>query len=83
MTTMTEPRTISASRFKATCLALLDEVARTGRPVVVTKHGRPVAQVVPLEGQAPPSLIGSILEEGDILTPFDDEWYPERGFADE
>jgi len=38
-----------ASRFKATCLAVLDDVERSRRPLVVTKHGRPVARVVPID----------------------------------
>ena len=37
--------TISATEFKATCLELMDEVARTGTEVIVTKHGRPVVRV--------------------------------------
>jgi prevent-host-death family protein len=41
---------ISASDFKATCLALLDEVAQTHSSYVVTKYGRPVARLVPIEG---------------------------------
>lgn len=41
--------TIPASRFKAQCLAILDRVERTRAPVVVTKHGRPVARLVPIE----------------------------------
>lgn len=43
-----EPRVVMASTFKQQCLALLDQVETTGVPVVVTKRGRPVAQVVPL-----------------------------------
>ena len=39
------PKTLSASAFKARCLALMDEVERTGEPVIITKHGRPVAQL--------------------------------------
>jgi prevent-host-death family protein len=38
---------ITASQFKARCLRLLDEVAETGETLVVTKHGRPVARVMP------------------------------------
>ena len=37
--------TVSATEFKATCLELMDEVARTGTEVIVTKHGRPVVRV--------------------------------------
>lgn len=52
---MTRP--ISASEFKAKCLALLDEVAETRETLVVTKRGKPVARVVPAE--EPPSLLGT------------------------
>jgi prevent-host-death family protein len=45
---MTE-RTIMASLFKAQCLALLDTVERSGVSFVVTKRGRPVARLVPLD----------------------------------
>jgi prevent-host-death family protein len=38
---------IAVSRFKATCLAVLQRVSRTGRPVLVTRFGKPVAEVVP------------------------------------
>jgi prevent-host-death family protein len=48
-TRMDSEPTIPASRFKAQCLAILDRVERTRAAVVVTKHGRPVARVVPVE----------------------------------
>ena len=38
---------IAISKFKATCLAVLEDVRRTGAPVRVTRFGRPVAEVVP------------------------------------
>lgn len=60
--------TIQASQFKARCLALLDEVAETGREIVVTKHGRPVAKLVPLD--PPTTLAGSV-----TLVAEDDEAY--------
>jgi prevent-host-death family protein len=44
---MMEPRKITATHFKAHLLRLLDEVAETGQPLVITKHGRPVARVEP------------------------------------
>jgi len=52
-------RTIPAGRFKAQCLKLLDEVAETGAEITVTKRGRPVARVVPVEPA--PSLKGSVV----------------------
>ncbi len=39
--------TVSASEFKSRCLALLDQVARTGRPLAITRHGTVVAKLVP------------------------------------
>lgn len=46
--------TIPASRFKAQCLAILDRVERSRAPIIVTKHGRPVARLVPID--ATPAL---------------------------
>jgi len=75
--TMKRPtRTIPAGRFKTACLALLDEVSATGETIVVTKRGRPVAQVVPVA--APRSLAGSIRRERNLIAPIDDAWEVER-----
>jgi prevent-host-death family protein len=52
-------RTIPAGRFKAQCLRLLDEVAETGETIVVTKRGKAVAKVEPVD--EPPSLKGSVI----------------------
>ncbi len=49
---------ISASEFKATCLALLDDVATNRREVVVTKRGKPMAKLVPVTVAA--ELVGSV-----------------------
>ena len=51
-------RRIAAAEFKAKCLALLDEVAEMKETLVVTKRGKPVARVVPVE--EPRSLVGSV-----------------------
>lgn len=42
-------KTIKASEFKAKCLGLMDQFERTGEPIVITKNGRPVARLGPLE----------------------------------
>jgi prevent-host-death family protein len=66
---------VSVSRFKATCLALLDRVRRTGRPLLVTKRGVPLAQVVPPPTPPPNldsghgSMAGTIQLLGDIVEP--------------
>ena len=66
---------ISASRFKARCLALLDDVAETGQPLTVTKRGRAVARVVPMDG--PPALSGSVtyaVSEEELIAPLGEDW---------
>jgi prevent-host-death family protein len=45
-------RTVMASRFKAECLAILDQVEQLKMTVTITKHGRPIARLVPLEDAA-------------------------------
>jgi len=70
-------RMIKASEFKAKCLALLDEVERTGGRLVITKKGRPVADLVPHK-PAKRNLIGLLKGRGeilgDIISPIDVEW---------
>jgi prevent-host-death family protein len=64
-----------AGEFKAKCLSVLDRVAETKAAVVVTKHGRPVAKVVPIPPPADtPSLLGSVTYRGDIVAPLDEDW---------
>ena len=46
---------IPAAQFKAQCLAVMDQVAESGRAVVVTKHGKPVVQILPVA--APPPIV--------------------------
>ena len=62
-------KTIGAAQFKEQCLAILDEVGPEG--VVVTKHGKPVAKLIPIEMDSA-DLIGSLEDEieinGDLLS---------------
>lgn len=54
-------RIIAAGEFKAKCLKIMDEVAATGEPVLVTKRGKPVARVVaPAPVERPASIFGSL-----------------------
>jgi prevent-host-death family protein len=72
-------RTIPAGRFKAQCLKLLDEVAETGETIVVTKRGKPVAKVEPIE--EPPSLAGSVIylvDDDELLFSTGEIWDVER-----
>jgi len=68
---------IAAGEFKAKCLALLDEVSQQRKEILITKRGKPVAKVVPID-KNPPSFIGSMLGTmeitGDIVSPIDVKW---------
>lgn len=64
-----------ASRFKAECLAILDQVDELKVSIVVTKHGRPVARIVPVEsGGTADDLVGSV-----TLVAEEDEAYYSTG----
>jgi prevent-host-death family protein len=68
---------ISAAEFKATCLDLMDEVDRTGSAIVVTKRGRPVAQLAPVRTRARSGfglLKGRIVIRGNITNAIDLTW---------
>jgi prevent-host-death family protein len=72
---------IAISKFKATCLAVLSKVKRTGKPVLVTRFGKPVAQVVPVPSGALAGRWLGTLESrgqivGDIVSPAvgEEEW---------
>ena len=71
---------VSISEFKARCLALLDRVKRTGRPLLVTRRGEPIAEVVPPSRSQTDEWLGSARGTarivGDIVGPVSDpdEW---------
>ena len=77
-------RHLSATEFKAKCLALIDEVGTTGETIVIEKRGRPVAQLqafVPGEEGVPQfTLRGSVRFIGDITKPAlsADDWESTR-----
>jgi prevent-host-death family protein len=65
---------MAISKFKATCLAALERVRRTGRPLRVTRFGKPVADIVPATPDRPKkawlgSLRGTLEIRGDIVAP--------------
>ena len=68
---------VSISEFKAKCLALLEQVRRTRQPIRITRHGKPVAEVIPpspIVDRA--AWIGSMKDSkiiGDIISPANDE----------
>jgi prevent-host-death family protein len=63
---------VAAADFKATCLELMDKVKTTGNAYVITKHGKPVAKLVPVDAPKKRGIFGSM--KGTVLKydrPFD------------
>jgi prevent-host-death family protein len=61
-----------AGEFKAQCLAVMDQVLQSGEPVLITKHGKPVAKLVPADNQADDLfgyMAGKVKIVGDIVGP--------------
>ena len=76
---------IPAAQFKAECLKLMDEVEKTRRPIIITKHGRPVAQLAPVPADTDSMfgyMKGTVRVTGDVTMPLDVEWSALSG-ADE
>jgi prevent-host-death family protein len=69
---------VAISEFKAKCLALLQEVQKTKKPILITRFGKPVAEVVPPSPPMRPanwlgSMKGTAEIVGDILSPANEE----------
>jgi prevent-host-death family protein len=66
-------KTIAAGTFKATCLSVMDEVQAKRQPVLITKNGRPVAQLVPVQADQDDPIFGfykgKLKIVGDITSP--------------
>ena len=76
MVTIGAMEEIQISKFKATCLAVLDRVGKTRAPVLVTRFGKPVAQIVPPPPPAREGWLGCMRDRttivGDIVSPVSD-----------
>lgn len=66
-------RSVPAAKFKANCLSLLDEVARSRTELVVTKRGTPIARVVPLQRVSRGEKL-KVVFIGDVVGPSEPEW---------
>jgi len=76
-------KVINASDFKAKCLRILDDVARTGEGLTILKRGKPIAQITPIPTELGASsqaeLLGTVRVKGDSLRPAlpPDDWEAE------
>ncbi len=61
---------LTVSKFKATCLAVVEEVAKSKKPVIITKRGKPVAELIPYEAETEQvPLKDTVVFVGDIISP--------------
>ena len=69
---------IGAGEFKAKCLKLMDKINKSHEEIVITKHGKPVARLVPAEPVETKPAFGFLKESitiyGDITEPVDEDW---------
>lgn len=75
-----DDRTVQASVFKARCLALLDEVARSRATIVITKHGKAVAKLVPLDDVPQPTRgsVALLADDDEVYFSTGEPWDAER-----
>jgi len=69
--------TLAVGKFKAQCLALIKHVAQSHEPIVITKHGKPMVKVVPIDQKKDNNdkpLKNAATFIGDIVSPIDEEW---------
>jgi prevent-host-death family protein len=74
---MLKPREVGAAEFKARCLELMGEVERLGTEIVITKHRKPVARLVPARISSRRfcgSLAGMVTAEKDLIGPIGVPW---------
>lgn len=68
---------IAAGVFKAKCLSFMDTVEQTHQEIIITKHGKAVAKLVPAES-GPVAVFGRMKDSavvvGDIISPIDEKW---------
>ncbi len=79
---MTTMKTIAVTEFKAHCLEFVNEVAKTGQPVILTKRGKPTVMVSLPPPDEPWVFRLGLFEDkvtivGDIIAPFDEPWESE------
>ena len=69
---------ITAGKFKAQCLQIMDDVHKHRREVIITKYGKPVAKLVGVTTQTKEPLFGflknSVVIKGDIISPLAEPW---------
>ena len=74
-------RPVTITDFKARCLSLLQELQEDDEPLIVTKRGKPFAEVHACRGDLETVMRryrGSVIHYGDIVSPVDEQWDADR-----
>ena len=73
---------IAAGKFKIHCLKLMEDIQKNREEIIITKRGRPVAKLVPIDEGSPEPLVGylkgSVTIVDDILEPVGENWNADR-----
>lgn len=74
-------KTISITEFKSKCLSYMREVDEKGIHIIITKHGKSIAEVQPVIHQQAGSnpLKGSVIMQKDLISPIDIGWEALKG----
>ena len=71
---------IAAGQFKAKCLKLMNDVYKHHEEIIITKYGKPIAKLVPIDDEEKSKtpifgiLEGMITISGDIISPIEEKW---------
>jgi prevent-host-death family protein len=78
MTMVASKRQMAAAEFKAKCLQVMDEVAKEGRSIVVTKRGKPMVRIVPVDEPKDSDVLGCLAHVYEIVGDIEVSPFPER-----
>jgi prevent-host-death family protein len=72
-------KSVSVTEFKAHCLEFINQIAKTGQPMLLTKRGKPTVMVAPPPVETPRTWIPGQFRDkceivGDVIAPLDESW---------
>jgi prevent-host-death family protein len=72
------PNQVAAAEFKAKCLQVMDQVAKSKRPMIVTKRGKPMVRIVPVDEPMEDDVFGCLAEKFEIIGDIEEPALPAR-----
>jgi prevent-host-death family protein len=72
-------QTMGISQFKSHALKIIDQISKTQETIIITKRGKPLAQIIPyreaISGHRPGKLADMLVFENDIVSPLGEEMW--------